>query len=148
MNQHDRPRCYDIRTAPRGGAVRRRCVAWLGLLLIAFNILGGAALPSRADASPLSLAPVHDWIEVCTSAGLVVMDRDGNILPSDGGRQGGVVCPFCLPLGHSGVIAMEPPGPPVPAALVSSVVVLPSDLAAFRPVASARTASPRAPPLS
>lgn len=147
MAKHSGFCCYDTSTDRRLGAVRRRLVAWLGLLLLAFNVLGAAILPARADSVSSSLAPSFDRIEVCTNAGIVVIDRNGNVIPSDGSAQGGKICPFCLPLGHSGATATEVVGlavrPPPPTVLDGFSV----EHTEFLPAEPFRSASPRAPTL-
>ncbi|MGE5476693.1 MAG: DUF2946 family protein, partial [Bacteroidales bacterium] len=137
---------YDTSTDRRTGAVRRAVMTWLGLLLIVFNVLGTAALPARAQALS-SAEPGH--IEICTAAGIVLLDVDGSDLHPAGGLQHAPLCQFCLPLAHAGAsvptaMAMPSavPGAAQPVALHSHAETL------LRPAYTAGAASPRAPPLS
>lgn len=148
MTKRERQHRYDISTGHRLGAMRRHCLAWLGLLLIAFNILAGTALPVRAETAPLSLAQTDDRIEVCTSAGMVVLDRDGNVLPSDGATQGSSLCSFCLPLVHGGTNVADAVGLPVPAPPPAARPLQPTALSPFGPADLSWSAPPRAPPFS
>lgn len=137
---------YDLSNHSPVGAVRRFVMALLGLFVVTFNVVG--ALPAQAEGNnPLfAQALQDDRIVICTAAGLVVMDKDGNIIDtsSDGHAD---FCVFCLPLMHGGAKAP---------ALVSLGAIAPyqafaGDVPAFVPpaVKPARldgTASPRAPP--
>ena len=97
-------RSYDLSTDPRLGRFRRRFASWLGLVVLALNILaGGFLLPHRAEAGAGSFVTDVSARElvICTTAGMVVLDRDGKPVgerqpnPAHGG-----VCQFCLPLMH------------------------------------------------
>lgn len=93
---------YCIASDPSQGRLRRQIVTWLGLVLLAFNILAGNTLPARADgdASPTPFDQIFQegHTVICTASGLLVLDRDGR--PADGGNpaQHGNLCVFCLPL--------------------------------------------------
>lgn len=89
----------DLNADPSLGRVRRRLASWLGLLLLAFNVLAAAALPARAE-SALAQSLMDGRIVVCTAAGLLVLDQDGRALPASDHAQ---FCVFCLPLLHGGV---------------------------------------------
>lgn len=137
---------YDLSNDSTLGAVRRIVVALLGLLVVTFNVVG--ALPAQAEGTnPLFAQGLRDdRIVICTAAGLVVMDKDGNIIDtsSDGHAD---FCVFCLPLMHGGAKAPT---------LVSLSAIAPyrafaGEVPAFVPpaVKPARldgAASPRAPP--
>jgi hypothetical protein len=143
LPQHHR---YDTSTDRRTGAVRRTVMTWLGLLLIVFNVLGTAALPARAQGLA-SAEPGH--IEICTAAGIVLLDVDGSDLHPAGGLQHAPLCQFCLPLAHGGAsvptaVAMPADGPcgaPQPALFSHTETQI-------RPAHTAGAAAPRAPPLS
>lgn len=85
---------------------RRRVVCgWVGLVVLAFNILGGFVLPARAADG----FGGNSLMVVCTAAGLVTVDvgapgsgRDDRV------RQDGL-CQFCLPLAHGGVASSDGP---------------------------------------
>ncbi len=76
---------------------RRRAVSWLGLLLLAFNLVAGGAQPSAKAAFPPS-----DHITICTVAGMVALDQDGRTQQPSPHES---VCGFCLPLMHAGAMA-------------------------------------------
>lgn len=146
MNKATRRRHYDLSNHGDLGAVRRFVVALLGLFVVTFNVVG--ALPAQAEgANPLFAQALRDdRIVICTAAGLVVMDKDGNILDTSGDGHADF-CVFCLPLMHG--IAKAP-------ALVAVDVLAPytafaGEVPAYIPPAAkpARldgASSPRAPP--
>ncbi len=126
---------------------------WTGLLVLAFNVLGGAVLPVRdATASPSPLARLLDngRIVVCTATGMVVMDADGTILPDDSGTVApshDVLCAYCLPLLHGSAAMAAGLGgisasPPVPTVLIST------DKSVAPPARLPGSARARAPPTS
>ncbi|WP_042704805.1 hypothetical protein [Azospirillum sp. B506] len=135
------------------------CLALLTLQLLA------AGLPPPSAASALPFAPpfaqdlLGDRIVICTSAGLVVIDRrtgeriaaetapgrrtDG--VPVDD-AHGGAFCLFCLPLLHGNSQTPPPVECPVPASppVLWRPVPASSDTLTGRPSGSAW---PRGPPL-
>jgi len=76
--------------------LRRRVASWLGLLLLAFNLVAGGAQPSAKAAFPPS-----DHITICTVAGMVALDQDGQTQQPPSHES---VCGFCLPLMHAGAM--------------------------------------------
>lgn len=142
---------YDTTTDPSKGRLRREMVSWLGLILLAFNVLGAGALPVRAaeaGPAPFVLELQGDLIVVCTAAGMVVMDRDGNVVETGGPSSAhGALCVYCLPLMHGGAQAPAFVALAVEAFFLDGEVFLPAEpAAAVRPVLLPGTAAPRAPP--
>ena len=141
---------YDIATDPRVGRARRRVVAGLGLLLMAFNLLLGSGMSAEAAKSgqpPLfAQALLSGHIVACTAGGLVVLDRDGHPVTHHGAAGHTDFCVFCVPLLHgtlhtaAATLLPAVTAPPQPAALPQPVFRTPA------PVRLAGAASPRAPP--
>lgn len=102
MNKAIRRRPYDLSSQSDLGALRRFVASLLGLFVVTFNVIG--ALPAQAEGSnPLfAQAMMDDRIVVCTATGLVVMDRDGNVIDTSADGHSSF-CVFCLPLMHGGV---------------------------------------------
>jgi len=104
-----RAKAYDTSADASSGLFRRRVVSWLGLWLLAVNLIVGGILPARsAEAGPAPFAQdiLSDRIVICTASGMLVVDRDGK--PVDEGGQPSShdgICVFCLPLMHSGASA-------------------------------------------
>jgi len=114
MNKAIRRRQYDLSNQSDLGSVRRLVVALLGLFVVTFNVVG--ALPAQAEGTnPLfTQALMDDRIVICTATGLVVMDKDGNIVDATGDGHNDF-CVFCLPLMHGGakapaLVALGRPG--------------------------------------
>lgn len=132
------------------GLFRRHVVSWIGLILLAFNVLGAGSMPAQAEGTTPLFAQelLGDRIVICTAAGMVVMDRDGNILDTQGPSAHTSFCVYCLPLMHGGVQA--------PAVIALAVLVEPVETQAFLPAEQpaprltrpSGTAQPRAPPLA
>lgn len=129
-------------TAAATGALRRAVCAWLGVLVVALNLIGATMLPAAAK-------PVDDasgWNTVCTASGIVVLggsDHDGGA-PSSAAAGSGL-CQFCLPLLHAGLPA--PVADPVPLPSRVAHVDGPLHSSVRGPGAVAKDgASPRAPP--
>ena len=145
------PRQYDTGTDTACGRIRRIVASWLGLILLFANIVGAVGLPVRpAEAGPAPFAQdlLDDRIVVCTAAGMVVLDRNGNPIETRQAAGHTDFCVFCLPLMHGGVDA------PAAIALIDipavplAVSAIPTAAARPTPVRLAGAASPRAPPLS
>ena len=104
---------------------RRRLGGWLGLLLLAFNVvLGPLAVGDGSLARPIPLAAelAGDMV-ICTSQGMVVLDRDGHPRAPGGQTGHDGFCVFCLPLAHAGSGAVPAPAiAPLPLRLVAEVV--------------------------
>ncbi len=96
---------YETSTDPLNGALRRRLAAALCTLALALNVLTGVALtfkPAEADVAARALE--NGWNVICSGAGLIVVDADGNLVPDDqSGAAGSPRCVFCLPLMHGDV---------------------------------------------
>ena len=108
-------------------------------------------MPARAaDAGNAAFAQalLDDRIVICTAAGMVVMDRDGNVIDTDSAGGHDNFCVFCLPLMHGGAKA--------PTTLAMVVHLEPAFVGEFSPQAPpaakparlAGAAAPRAPPIA
>jgi hypothetical protein len=150
MNKAIRRRPYDLSTRSHRGDLRRFVVSLLGLFILTFNIVGAGTVPARAaDAgnAPFAQALLDDRIVICTAAGMVVMDRDGNIIDTGSAGTHDNFCVFCLPLMHGGAKA--------PTTLAVVVHLEPAFVGEFSPQAPpaakparlAGAAAPRAPPI-
>jgi hypothetical protein len=151
MNKAIRQRSYDLSTQSSRGDLRRFVVSLLGLFVLTFNIVGAGAMPARADEAgnaPFAQALLDDRIVICTATGMVVMDRDGNIIDAGSAGTHDNLCVFCLPLMHGGAKA--------PTAQVLVLQLEPVFLGEFsrRTPPAAKTvrlsgaAAPRAPPIA
>lgn len=100
----------------RGALTRRTLAAWLGLLLLAGDLLAVAALPAAGTATrpPAFAASLSGSLTViCTPGGLLVVDRDGRPVDPDDRSTRGDLCVFCLPLSFGGMDG--PPATPAAA---------------------------------
>ncbi|NFV81301.1 DUF2946 family protein [Magnetospirillum aberrantis] len=78
---------------------------WLALLLL-FNVVAAGVLPGVANARQISTLDSAGSVVVCTAAGMVVLDLDGQ---SQGTAAGDTrVCALCLPLMHVGAALSAP----------------------------------------
>lgn len=126
-------------------------MSWLGLFLLIFNVLGGGALPARAaDAglAPFAQDLLGDRIVICTAAGMVVMDRDGNVIDTGGNSAHTDFCVFCLPLMHGGAQAPTAQAVIVDTAAEPVADFSPTEPTFAKPARLTGASSPRAPPLS
>lgn len=150
MNKAIRRRSYDLSTRSRCGNLRRFVVSLLGLFILTFNIVGAGAVPARAadaGSAPFAQALLDDRIVICTAVGIVVMDRDGNIIDTGSAGTHDDFCVFCLPLMHGGAKA--------PTTLAVVVDLEPAFIGEFssqaapaaKPARLAGAAAPRAPPM-
>lgn len=143
-----RRKTYDTTTDPSRGWIRREVVSALGLLVIVFNLFAGVALASTSQAgtAPFLEELSGDRIVICTGAGMIVLDADGNLVPQDGSIE--PMCVFCLPLIQGSadapvvILFLDAPLAFVPETWVVETQVAP---VVSRVVASA---SPRGPPLA
>lgn len=142
-------RIYDLSTDRALGQIRRDVVSALGVLIVAFNLFAGhlIASSSAAGLAPYLEESFGDRIVICTGAGMIVLDAEGNPVRRDDGVD--ALCAFCLPM--VGGIADAPP----PVALFDAPAIvepaLPVTDAATAFVAPARVAgatSPRGPPVA
>lgn len=149
MKKVIRRRRYDLSTQSALGSLRRVVASLLGLFLLTFNVVGAGAAPVSASGdNPLfAQALMDDRIVVCTAAGLVVMDKDGNIVDTSADGHADF-CVFCLPLMHG---ATKVPTPvvvaivPQPAFIGETPAFVPPSA---KPARLDGASSPRAPPLS
>lgn len=151
MGRGNAVRHYDTAIDRSVAGTRRFATAWLGLVLLTFNIFGAVPLagasPNASAAVPFTPAFGDGHLVVCTAAGMVVI-ADGGVPSPDGENGGhGGFCFLCLPLFHATGWT--------PAATVA--IVPPGRTAALRPVAPpyrlplppsllTGAAGPRAPP--
>lgn len=98
MSGSARRRCYDLSTDPAQGAVRREIASALGMLVILFNLIAGTALAASSGngTAPFLDEIFSDRIVICTGAGMIVLDADGNPVLQDGGVD--PMCVYCLPM--------------------------------------------------
>ena len=89
---------YDTSTDPSRGRFRREVASVLGLFVILFNLVAGTLLAttSQTGAAPFLEEVFGSRIVVCTGAGMIVVDADGNTVPPDGSTA--ALCVYCLPL--------------------------------------------------
>lgn len=145
MTGSDR-RHYDTSFDPSRGRMRRRVVSALGLFVILFNLVAGTLIASTTSgaAAPFVDEIFGDRIVVCTGAGMIVLDAQGNPVHDDTGAQ--PMCVFCLPLVQGAADA------PVVVALLEAPVAFeavtpfPETARAPIPAPISATASPRGPP--
>ena len=144
MNASRRNKAYNTATEPSSGRLRRVMAVCLSILVLAFNIAAAGAMPVSMGnfAAPQQADNVS---VICTTAGMVVIDKNGTVIPTDRQDVHGV-CAFCLPLLHGDVtlpLLLAKIERPQPVKLSLLPVV------AARPAAASRlrgTSSPRAPP--
>lgn len=119
----------------------RRAVAWVMLAALMLQVAAFATGPAMAAS-----AGAADRIEVCTIAGMVVVDnQDQQAVPS--ADRHGQFCAFCLPLLHGGSLAAEAvPVPPLPFAFILPPPLPPTADTGVVPQPLAGAASPQAPP--
>lgn len=82
------------------------CMRWLAVLLLLFNVVFGAALPSVARAQDSLRSGSAESLVVCTAAGMVILDQGD--LPAGPATDHASLCVFCLPLMHGGVVPSAP----------------------------------------
>lgn len=130
------------RNRSAAAGLARNLGAWLCLMLLAANVLGGTVLPSR---SALAANLPDGAMVVCTAAGLKIIDPSGQTPPASAAEQGGL-CALCLPMVH-GAVAM-PDTAVLPAAPASSMADTLPDAATQRApdAVLSHHAPPRAPP--
>lgn len=140
--------CRIIRPSPHSRFARhrladagRRVVAWMMLAALMLQVAAFATGPAMA-----ANAGASDRIEVCTIAGMVVLDSQGQqALPS--ADRHGQFCAFCLPLLHGGSLAAEATAvPPLTVAFTLPHPPSPAADAIVVPLPLAGAASPQAPP--
>lgn len=147
MNGTDRSRTYDTSTDPSRGRIRREIVSALGLLIVVFNLVAGPLISSstRAANAPFLDEIFGDRIVVCTRAGMIVLDADGNPVSQSGAVD--PMCVFCLPLMQGAADAptiaapLDTPQRFEPATFVADAAVAPA------PARLVAAAAPRGPPL-
>lgn len=141
---------HNTTTGPSLGHVRQIVVSWLGLILLALNILGAGILPAQAEGSTPLFAQelLGDRIMICTAAGMVAMDRDGNIIDTQGPSSGYTgFCAYCLPLMHgdaaapASIVTIQPP-----AIAAQEPVLIPAATQTVVSTSLRGAATPQAPP--
>ena len=144
-----RSRTYDTATGGSIGQFRRAVVAYLSMLVLSFNVLAGGVLPSSMGDAAIVPSPDHDAgnvFVICTTAGMVVVGKDGVGIPSDSTVDHKRLCVSCLPLLHGDTdLPAQIAKIERPQTVELSVLVVAANL----PVAASRlrgTAAPRAPP--
>jgi hypothetical protein len=137
---------YDLAIDNAAHHARRKVVAFLGILIVLFNIVGGFSKGLAGDNSSPALTDLTgDLIVICTGAGMIVVDRDGKpVDPGSGGLP--EICPFCLPLAHGAVAAPAAPVLSMPILTGSVDVSMPKEAASPKCVRLANAHSPRGPP--
>lgn len=147
MTSSARHALYDTSTDPSRGRIRRTVVSVLGLFVILFNLVAGTLLASTTEtgAAPFLEEMFGDRIVVCTGAGMIVVDADGNTVPRDGGVA--PLCVYCLPLTAGAADA-----PVLVALLEAPRVVIQDVFVDATPIVAARapidlSTAPRGPPL-
>ncbi len=138
-----RTKAYDLAIDRARGRARREIVAFLGGLLILFNVLAVGVLGASAHGA----SPMSGDIVICTGDGMIVVDHSGKPA-EDKGCAGKTLCPFCLPLMQGNARAPDPAG--TAQAPVSRIVVASRVDQIARPEAKslACAAQPRAPPIA
>lgn len=138
-----------VRSAAPSWRWRRSVAAWLGLALLTLTVFANGAMPAPAKdvTTPVEQQLFGDRIVICTPGGLIVVDREGNPIPTEDGGQHANICVFCLPLTHAGIDAPAAADliPPPPVA-VSTVQRPPARAAFLRALIDPGAASPRGPP--
>jgi hypothetical protein len=127
---------YLMRMRSDGRKARRTIIAWACLVLLAFNLLAGTALPGQPATAGTG------GIAICTATGIVVQDPSG--APSDSQRHDSF-CVFCLPLMHGGLnLADSPDLAALPRSTTDLAVPWTAQVASATRLSG--SASPRAPP--
>lgn len=133
------------------GRLRRDVLSWLGLVLLGMNVLTAGLFASSASqpAAAFTQEIADGRIVICTAAGMLVLDRNGQPIPDQNGMNGGVSCVFCLPLMHGGVDA-----PALSLAVLDAPLTdepelpsAPADILPTRHLWLYGASSPRAPPI-
>lgn len=148
MNRNPNQRRYDVSTDRQLGGFRRDIVAVLGFLLVLFNLVG-VGLLSHGTGMRMGRAldvAAGDLIEICTSTGIVLVDRDGTPVKSKVGED---LCAFCLPL-LNGKVDIPVPLPVVRGTKIAAQSLEYSIQASLAPSASPdlRANAPRGPPFA
>lgn len=147
MGATRRSKTYDLAADRALGRSRREFAAWIGGLLILFNVLAAGLVGASAHVAPaLSDAVSGDRIVICGGDGMIVVDRSGRPVEDQRGA-GTMLCPFCLPLMQGHAKAPDPvavaPAPADRAAAMTPVRATAPPAPAPRVCAS----RPRAPPI-
>lgn len=146
MTGSARRRTYDTSTDPSRGGFRREVAAALGLFVLLFNLIAGTALAATArdGTAPFLDEIFGDRVVICSGAGMIVLDAEGNPVRSDGGVD--AMCVYCLPM-----VAGSADAPVVVALLDAPVVAAPEVSAPLLVAATTgeplvAATSPRGPP--
>jgi Protein of unknown function (DUF2946) len=104
----------DRKTTADRGATRRELACSFGLLAVLFNLFTMillVAAPVGGGAS--SVSAFGDRQVICTRAGMIVVDRDGNPTPDLPASPQHAQCIFCLPLMGGHVLVPAPADEPI-----------------------------------
>ena len=80
---------------------KRKFISWIGCVLLAFNLVGGFALPLP------SMDPANSDGVICTSSGMVSLADLSDRTTGDARHAPTVLCKFCMPLMHAGLDAAD-----------------------------------------
>lgn len=123
--------------------LKRQIISWIGLVLLAFNVAGGATLPFPVIGSNT----FDDTI--CTQSGIRPLRTDGPLQKSGDHPSSPQVCIFCLPLLHGGLNTVpDGPRPSAPTTIIILANLSRDDQRALPSIPSGRSNAPRAPPFS
>ncbi|MDK9720710.1 MAG: DUF2946 family protein [Rhodospirillales bacterium] len=110
MSRGNQSEARAAKSRAEAGRLRRDVLSWLGLVLLGMNVLTAGLFASSASqpaAAAFTQEITAGRIVICTAAGMLVLDKDGQPIPDQNGMNGGISCVFCLPLMHGGVDAPD-----------------------------------------
>lgn len=130
----------------RTGHLRRTVVAWISVAMLVLQVFAAAMAPGAASAGTLANALDSDNIVVCTAAGMVVLDHNGQPTQPSADKRAGF-CVFCLPLMQGCALTADATSDAAaPGLIVQEVSARAPLAAALIPHPLAGAASPQAPP--
>lgn len=138
MNRPSRPQ-----PLRRPSAWSAACAAARWLVLVALWLQVGLA-PLMAATPTAWQAQLDGKMVVCTAAGMVVLEADGQ--PASPQSESGPSCVFCQPLLHGGIKVPPMVAEPLQAGGALPVLLPPDRDAVARPMLAAGPKAPRAPP--
>jgi hypothetical protein len=134
---------------------KRNMVSWIGMVVLAFNLAGGRALPydfTRADAPKVSDS---GFGEICTQSGFAALGGSAASDPSQAPAQQPsphshhAACAFCLPLLHGGLDRVaDGPSPGAPELAGVAQASFPSSRPLMGSCSKGAANGPRAPPFA
>lgn len=106
------------------GALRREAAPAFGIFIVLLNILAGS-LSQFGAARGLAFSQ-DGQIVLCTGGPMLVLDKDGNIVPGEPGKPQHQQheCPCCV-LMHASAVLPSPPSAPTPAELAAIQIMRP-----------------------